>query len=258
MDRQRFAEAIALAGERQRGGIGTLGEKTLHAALKYYFEPYAPGHEVKLGGFVADAVGEQGIIEIQTQGFWRLRKKLNAFLPVAPVTVVYPVPAIRWVRRINPETGETAGRRKSPKRSGPCALLPELYGIKSLLHHPNLTFHILLLEVEDLRPQGERGRSGGRIDRIPLALLDEAVIRTPQDYELFLPEALPPLFTSRDYQQQSRLPLSGAQAALGVLHEMGVLERTGRRGRSWEYRRAQPLAGEAPEMENSMTGKGRE
>ena len=234
MDRQRFAEAVALAGERQRGSIGTLGEKTLHAALKYYFEPYAPGHEVKLGGFVADAVGEGGIVEIQTQGFWRLNKKLTAFLPVAPVTVVYPVPAIRWVRRIDPVTGETAGRRKSPKRSGPCALLPELYHIRPLLRHPNLTLHILLLEVEDLRPQGERGRSGGRIDRIPLALLDEAVIRTPQDYRIFLPEALPGLFTSRDYQQQSRLSLPGARAALSVLHEMGAVERAGRRGRSWE------------------------
>ena len=126
MDSQRFEEAILRAGARQRSGIGTLGEKTLHAVLKYYFEPYAPSHEVRLGGFIADIVGENGVIEIQTGSFERLRKKLGALLEVAPVTVVYPISAIKWVRWIDPLTGESTGRRKSPKRYGPCELLPEL------------------------------------------------------------------------------------------------------------------------------------
>lgn len=242
MDSQRFEEAILRAGARQRGGIGTLGEKTLHAVLKYYFEPYAPSHEVKLGGFVADIVGEEGIVEIQTGSFDRLRKKLAAFLEVAAVTVVYPVPAVKWVRWIDPLTGEVSARRKSPKRYGPCELLPELYKIKPLLQSPNLTLHILLLEVEEMRLAGSsragRRRGAGRCDRIPLALLGEAVIRTPQDYRFFLPETLTEDFTSRDYQSASRLSLPRAQTALNVLYEMGAVERTGRRGNAWVYRRA--------------------
>lgn len=241
MDRQRFEEAIIQANLRQRGGIGTLGEKTLHAVLKYYFEPYAPGHEVRLGGFVADIVGENGIIEIQTGSFERLRKKLSAFLEVAAVTVVYPIPAVKWVRWIDPLTGESTGRRKSPKQYGPCELLPEIYKIKPLLQNPNLTLHILLLEVEDIRLlsgwSADRKRGSKRYDRTPLALLDEAVIRTLPDYHVFLPKTLPELFTSRDYQKASRLSLSRAQTALNVLHEVGAVKRAGRRGNAWVYRR---------------------
>ena len=40
MDQEAFASACAWAAARLgQGGIGTLGEKSLHAALKYYFEP---------------------------------------------------------------------------------------------------------------------------------------------------------------------------------------------------------------------------
>ena len=66
MDQEAFSSACAWAAARLgQGGIGTLGEKSLHAALKYYFEPCPENHEQPLGGFVADAVGEHGVIEIQ-------------------------------------------------------------------------------------------------------------------------------------------------------------------------------------------------
>ena len=63
----------------------------MHAALKSYYEPDFESREVKVGGFVADIVGENGIIEIQTRGFDRLGRKLDAFLEAVRVTVVYPV-----------------------------------------------------------------------------------------------------------------------------------------------------------------------
>ena len=81
MDCNRFQQACRQARESLRGqnGIGTLGEKTLHAALKAYYEPDAESHEIKIGRYIADIVGENGIIEIQTQSFDKLRKKLEAF-----------------------------------------------------------------------------------------------------------------------------------------------------------------------------------
>jgi hypothetical protein len=48
-------------------GIGTLGEKALHSILKYTYEPDVSRHEIKVGGFYADIVNEQGIIEIHTR-----------------------------------------------------------------------------------------------------------------------------------------------------------------------------------------------
>ena len=77
----------------------------MHAALKSYYEPDFESREVKVGGFVADIVGENGIIEIQTRGFDRLRRKLDAFLKAARVTVVYPVVPKRGLCWVDPETG---------------------------------------------------------------------------------------------------------------------------------------------------------
>ena len=90
MDQARFLAAREAALRRTRGGqgIGTLAEKALHAALKAYYEPDAESREIALGGFVADIVGEEGIIEIQTRGFDRLCGKLEVFLEAARVTVV--------------------------------------------------------------------------------------------------------------------------------------------------------------------------
>ncbi|MDF2567294.1 MAG: hypothetical protein K0R90_750, partial [Oscillospiraceae bacterium] len=118
MDKIKFRQACDKIIDRQRekNGIGTLSEKTLHAVLKQYFEPFLANHETKIGSFVADIVGEDGIIEIQTCGFDKLRKKLDAFLPVCKVTVVYPVTNIKWLSWIDERTGEITQKRKSPKQ----------------------------------------------------------------------------------------------------------------------------------------------
>ena len=86
----------------------------MHAALKSYYEPEFESREVKVGGCVADIVGENGIIEIQTRRFDRLGRKLDAFLEAARVTVVYPVVPKRGLCWVDPETGEIFEKRKSP------------------------------------------------------------------------------------------------------------------------------------------------
>lgn len=153
MDTERFLQARkeALGRVGGAGGIGTLSEKALHAALKSYYEPDFESREVKVGGFVADIVGENGIIEIQTRGFDRLRRKLDAFLEAARVTVVYPVVPKRGLCWVDPETGEIFEKRKSPKKGAAYDVFPELYKIKNQLMHPNFRLCIPLLEVTDYK-----------------------------------------------------------------------------------------------------------
>ena len=55
--------------DREKKGIGTLGEKTLHAVLKHYFEPDSSFHEIRCGTFFADIFNAEGITEIQTRSF---------------------------------------------------------------------------------------------------------------------------------------------------------------------------------------------
>ena len=137
MDRERFQALCreALAGERRREGIGTLGEKTLHAVLKAYFAGPGDRLEVPVGPFVADVQGPEGVVEIQTGNFRRLREKLPLFLSLGPVTVVYPVAAKKGLVWLE-EDGALTPRRKSPKAAGPWQVLPELYDIRDLLLAP--------------------------------------------------------------------------------------------------------------------------
>lgn len=242
MDLERFAAARAEALSRVPGamGIGTRSEKALHATLKAYYEPDEESREVQIGTFVADIVGENGIIEIQTRSFNRLRPKLTAFLQCAPVTVVYPVALRRALWWIDKETGEVAEQKKSVKSGVPFDAFRELYQIKSLLQDPNLTVCLVLLEITDCRyldGYGEKRKiRSTRGERIPEKLCDELVLRTPRDYRALLPENLPETFTTRDLARLVRRPINTAQCAVNVLYTLGVLERTGKVGQLYTYK----------------------
>ena len=244
MENTRFDAACEQArSEALRTGIGRLGEKTLHAALKYYYEPFADSHEAKIGGYVADIVGENGIIEIQTRAFDRLRKKLACFLAVGRVRVVYPVARTKWLLWMNPDTGEVTGKRKSPKIGSPYEIMRELYKIKDLLAHPNLSLTVAMLEIEEIRSltgwSADKKKGSTRVDRIPVGLTDEITIDSADDYAKLIPPALPPQFGTKEYQKASRLSRSGAQTALNVLHHLEVVERVGKSGNAYLYQRVE-------------------
>ena len=115
-DKKAFEEAKRkiIGIDRQRLGIGTLSEKTVHAILKNYYEPDEDRQEIPIENYVADIFAGGEIIEIQTRQFDKLRGKLSAFLPLYPVTIVYPIPREKWLIWIDQETGELSGKRKSP------------------------------------------------------------------------------------------------------------------------------------------------
>jgi len=242
VNRESFGQALerVLRDERAHNkGIGTLREKALHAVLKQYLEPFEDSHEVKIGSYVADIVGENGIVEIQTRGFNQLRKKLSTFLEVASVTVVYPIAHTKWLVWIDPETGEATNKRKSPKRGTAYDAFYELYKIKMLLNHPNLRLHLILLDMEEYRHLNgwshDRKRGSSRYERIPTALVEEVIIGTSEDYYKLIPSGLPEQFTSRDFGQASGLSMNGSQTALNVLHHMEAARRVGKQGKLYLY-----------------------
>lgn len=242
MDKERFEQArqTVLHNKRIRNGIGTLSEKALHAVLKHYMEPYEGSHEVKIGSYVADIVGEHGIIEIQTQGFDKLRKKLAAFLEVAPVTVVYAIASTKWLIWIDPETGEATTRRKSPKHGTAFEAFFELYKIKMMLDNPNLRILLLLIDMEEYRNlngwSDNRKRGSSRYERIPITIVGDILIESPKDYLKLIPAVLPERFTSRDYQKASGLSLGMAQTAMNVLSHVDALRKIGKQGRMNLYK----------------------
>ncbi len=153
MDNQMFLKAReqVLGVSTRQNGIGTLGEKTLHAVLKQYLEPDRQYQEVPVGGFVADIKRGRQIIEIQTRSFDRLLKKLPELLQEHEVTVVYPLPHRKTLSWIDPETGEATKARRSPKTGTPADAFRELYKLRALLPHPSLTIRIMMIDLKEYR-----------------------------------------------------------------------------------------------------------
>jgi hypothetical protein len=225
--------------ERERNGIGTLSEKTLHAVLKIFYEPDISHQEIPVENFVADILRDDEIIEIQTRGFDRLRRKLDTFLKYYPVTVVYPILRTKWLYWIDEETGELSRKRKSPKKGTIYDAIPELYKIKMYLNHPNLHLCLVLIDAEEYRLLNgwshDRKKGSSRYDRIPTGLVDEFYIGGGTDYQCFIPEGLKKDYTSKDFAKAANIPVSYAQTMLGILLSLGQVERTGKAGRAYTY-----------------------
>ncbi len=229
-----------LSEEHKTEGIGTLRERSLHAVLKNYIEPDTSLHEQKLSGFVADIYDGSRIIEIQTRNFYSLKKKLDTFLKLAPVTVVYPLPAEKYLSWIDPETGEIVSRRKSPRRGRPADIMNELIHILPYLKDPNLTLRLMYIDLEEYRLMNGWGKDhkhgGVRQERVPKALREDKTIRSASDYEYFLPEGLSREFTIKEYRSAAKVSLTCAKRAVYILCMMGITEKTGKRGRAYLYR----------------------
>ncbi|NLO48243.1 MAG: hypothetical protein GX111_08005 [Clostridiales bacterium] len=246
MDNKRFAQACLLAATAKpdslKGSpIGTLGEKTLHSVLKYYFEPDGSKQEIRIGSHFADILGDSGIIEIQTRQFNKLRNKLACFLPDYPVTLVYPVAETKWLYWIDESTGETTKKRKSPKTGMPYEIFIELYRIKPFLRESNLKISIVMLHLEEYRLLNgwskDRKKGSTRYERIPLEIVEEINIRGPSDYGKIIPDISEDSFTSGEFKKASGLSIHGARTALNVLNFVGAVERIGKKGNAFVYRR---------------------
>ena len=240
MRNERFLEAVdtVILEKRNREGIGRLGEKIVHASLKLFYDSDRTHHEVKYEGFVADILNDSGIVEIQTGSFTPLKRKLEAFLPRSPVTVVHPIPRQTTVIWIYPVSGEFSAPRKSPKRENVCGVFRQLVSILPYLESDNLTVALLFLDVEEYRmlhPKYGKRRST-RYERVPTALGEEILLKTPDDYAALLPDALPEEFTAQVFSKLAKVRGMALSAALKVLLTLGVLSRE-KVGRGYLYRR---------------------
>lgn len=241
LDQNRFEEAKnkIIGVDRQRLGIGTLSEKTVHAIMKNYYEPDEDRQEIPIENYVADIYADGEIIEIQTRQFDKMRSKLNAFLPLYPVTIVYPIPREKWLIWIDEESGELSERRKSPKKGNPYMIFPELYKIKMHLLNPNLRLRPVLLDVEEYKLLNgwskDKKKGSTRYDRIPMQLVEEVEINCLEDYMQFVPYELPEEFTVKQFAKAAHITTSLASVTLNILYHVGTVERIGKQGNAYVY-----------------------
>ena len=240
----RFMRACvaALGYEIDQDSIGTYSERALHKVLKYYLEPRPEYHEIKLNGFIADIKNPDGIIEIQTRAFSRLKEKLASFLPQERVTVVYPVIAKKYLRYLDANTGELSERRSSTKRMTVFDTAYELYNIREFLSYENLSLKLIFLEAEQIKRVGERVKVGKRyrdgvsIEKIPRKVLYEIDIRTRSDYSVFIPEGLSESFTATELGQRVGKRFKYGYSIISILEAVGLIEGPFPEGRKKLYK----------------------
>lgn len=238
MNKENFQKACEkiMGEERVRTSIGTYSEKTLHAVLKNYFEPRESCHEIKLGGFIADIFTEDGIIEIQTRGLARLCKKLDFFLQEHKVTVVLPIPHIKYISWIDGETGEVTKKHKSPKLGKAFHGLFEIYGIRQYLDHPNFTLCIVMIDTTDYRNLNgwskNKKRGSTRYDTIPDKIVEEIYLTSKEDCLNLIDFTLPEEFTANDFKKASKLSPRHTYSGINLFCYLGLAEKIGKKGRA--------------------------
>lgn len=262
----RIAGRRARAAEEGAPHIGTLREKRLHAAIKLYLCPDESRHERPVADMpagdgeesrpkrrmVADILADGQIFEVQTGGFFPLKEKISRYLTHTPcrVTVVHPIPAVRYLSWINPEDGSIISRRKSPKRGQVKSVAKELYWLSDFIGDPRFSVRLLLIELEEYRMADGWSRDGkrgsNRYERFPTALLGDVTLSTPTDYAMyFLPAPLAspdaegnyPLFTAAEYAKLTGIRGKATYSMIHLMERLGLIaEAEEKVGRSKAYR----------------------
>ena len=218
--------------------IGTLSEKSLHAALKAWVARPGDQFEVKVDGFVIDIVRGELLIEIQTGNFSAIKRKLARLLDHHRVHLLHPIAQQKWIVR-QTAGGDVVGRRKSPKHGRVIDLFNGLVYIPHLLGHANLTIEVLLTHEEEvLRDDGKgswRRKRWSIHDRRLLEVVAQMSFESPADIAGLLPPDLPQPFTNRELATALRCRPRLAQRATYTLRKAGALAVAGKRGQATLY-----------------------
>lgn len=214
----------------------------LHVALQHWYAGDTGEIEVEVDGYLADAVRDDVIYEIQTGSFTAIRDKLRRLARRHRVVLVYPIPRYRFIVKLDPETGEETSVRRSPKRGTPADVFDELLYIRNALRSKNLSLEVLMTVERELRCADGLGswrRSGVSIvGRELLAIVGRHRFHEPADLLRLLPEELPERFTTADLRAVLGLtPRVAGKTAWG-LRKLGVIRKVGKQGNAFVYRRA--------------------
>lgn len=236
----------ALEYEANTQVIGIQKEKILHRTLKYFFCNNDAYHEIKVqkltkGYLYADIKIGTTIYEIQTRSFNALREKLDEFLKQYQVTIIYPIAYHKNIFKLD-ENRCLVSQKKSPKTGNPLEIFYELYKIKSYLSHPNLSFKVIMIDMDEYRQSVEKKhfRSSGYIRQVQIPKKIERIIdlTNQEDYLKLLDEyRLSEPFISTDFAKITHLTMKKASVALNILTSIGVLTRIGKIKNSYVYKK---------------------
>ena len=189
-----------------------------------------------MGDYVVDVVRGDTLIEIQTKGFWGIRKKLTELLKDRPVRLVYPLPLEKVLVVYDRNKQNVLYRRKSPKQGMLLDVAGEIMYILPVLKDPRFTLEVLLTKEEEIRIHDGRGswrRRGISIhDRSLVDIIDTREFVSIDDYRSLLPEGLPSRFTNRELSEIMGVPRSRVSRLTYCFKHLEILKVCGKEGRA--------------------------
>ncbi|MEZ5420801.1 MAG: hypothetical protein R2708_26130 [Vicinamibacterales bacterium] len=223
--------------------IATLQEGPLHAALKAWYEEPGDRCEVPVDGRQIDLVRGDLLVEIQTGSVSGIRRKLATLVEAHPVRLVYPVPAERWIVRVD-RGARVLGRRRSPRRGRWEHAFRELVGVAPLLAHPAFSLEVVLTREEEVRrhaPGRVWHRKGWEIlERRLVGVVSRRLFSHPDDYAGLLPGGLPAPFTTADLARALEVDRDLAQKMAYCLRAARAIEPAGKLRNAVVYVRRSP------------------
>jgi hypothetical protein len=229
--------------DKQRGGekgIGTQKESALHRALKFRYAGEDGKTEETLGEYVCDGVTREGeLIEVQTGSFGPLRDKVRNLSAHGRVRIVHPIILTKHIETFGPG-GERIRKRKSPRRGSEWDLFKHLLYAPELALLPGLSIELALIDVLEKRVLDGKGswrRKGASVTGRELAGWHGSLcLQGLEDYYRFVPFARGE-FTVQDLAEKARIDPSLARKALYVLTRIGAVQRTGKKGNAYRYKK---------------------
>ncbi len=184
---------------------------------------------------VVDLVQADGrLVEVQTGALAAMGTKLDRLLSDHEVLIVHPIAVESYLVR------RGMADRKSPKKGKLVDIFEQLVSVPTLLDHPNLTIDVVLIVEEKVKvedPTMRRRRGGWRtVDRRLREIRGIHRLSDPADLDDFVPEDLPPVFTTTDMAASGVISLEVAQRIAYCMRAIGRFEMVGRSGRSFTYR----------------------
>lgn len=258
-----MSEACSVDAFDGYDGIGRLGEKQMHAAIKRFICPDESCHEVLIDGshgcieksadadnisekstkkrrFVADILNGGTVTEIQTGSLAPLREKIQWILDKTSynVILIHPIAETKWINLIGAD-GEISRRYKSPTRGKLVDIAPELYFIRDFIASPRFSLVILMMEAEQYKKSITKNPKSRqkykKYELIPVNLLRAHVLKGVDSYKFLLPESLESPFTVKQFSDATKIRERDAYSTVHTLCHLGLIRESGKIGRAAAY-----------------------
>jgi len=220
--------------------ISAKKESSLHRFLKFRYSENG-ATETPVGDFVCDGLSDGGeYIEVQTGSFGPLKEKVNYLTLSGKVRIIHPIISQKRIELYNSD-GSLLRKRKSPAKGSAWDVFNALIYAPEFPTLKNLAIELAIVDVIEKRVDDGRGswrRRGVSItDRLVSVWHQSIVLAKPNDYKQFIPYKKSERFSVRDLAEKAGIKIILARKAVYVLAKTGLIERTGKLGNAWQYKK---------------------